>query len=442
MKVTVEDVSPVQKRMKVELPVETVSRAFGDVYNEYRKQASVRGFRKGKAPNTILAREYGPQIKGDVLERLIQQTISDAIKEAGVVMVLEPLLEDAGDLNERKPFTYSVLMDIVPEFELGEYKGIKLVKPPVEVTDEELEEQLQALRRNFGTVEPLEEDRPVQDGDVAIIDVTAEVDGEELEDLEQEDMYIEVGAKNFNEKFEKALVGMSKGDEKDIEITYPDDAVNAKVAGKTVKYHVTLNDIQKRDLPDLDDEFAKRIGSQFKTIEDVRKRLREQIAKDKQEAVESMLRNQLFDALLKDVDFPVPDRLVEKKLDQMIDNVAGHMQERGVDLERAGLDETRLREKMHDDAVKQVRLELILDKIAEAENISIPTEELQGYAQYVETQYKDMNVSKEELQSAVFDTVLPKLRAQKTVDFLLEQAETVDPPEEDEADNGEKQGQV
>ncbi len=432
MKVTVEDVSPVQKRMKVELPVETVSKAFADVYNEYRKTASIRGFRKGKAPNTILAREYGPQIKGDVLEKLIQQTISDAIEEAGVIMVLEPLLEDAGDLNERNPFTYSVLMDIVPEFELGEYKGLKLVKPPVEVTDEELEEQLQALRRNFGTVEPLDEDRPVQDGDIAIIDITAEVDGEEIDELEQEDMYIEVGAGNFNEKFEQALVGMSKGDEKDIEITYPDDAVNARVAGKTVKYHVTLKDIQKRDLPELDDEFAQKLSSSFKTMEDVRNRLREQIEKDKHEAVESMLRNQLFDALLKDMDFPVPERLIEKKLDQMIDNVAGHMQERGVDLERAGLDETRLREKMRDDAIKQVRVELILDKIAEAENISIPTEELQGYAQYVENQYKDMNVSKAELQSAVFDSVLPKLRAQKTVEFLLDHAEKVDPPEEDE----------
>ncbi len=431
MKVTVEDVSPVQKRMKVGLPVETVSKTYAEIYNQFRKTASIRGFRKGKAPNSILAREYGPQIKGEVLERLIQNSISDAIKEAGVVMVLEPQLEDAGDLNERKAFSYTVLMDIVPDFEIGEYKGLKLVKPPVEVTDQEIEEQIQALRRHFGSIAPLEENRPIGENDIAILDLKAFIDGEEVEDLAQEDFYIEVGSGNFNEQFEKALVGMSKDDEKDIEITYPEDAVNSRVAGKKVIYHVKVKDIQERELPELNDEFAQRIGTGFKTVEDIQARLREQIQKDKEEAVQSSLRRQLFDKLLEDADFPVPDRLVEKKLDQMIDNIAGHMQERGVDLERAGIDETRLREKMRNDAVKQVRLELILDKIAEAENISIPNEELQGYAQYIENSYKDMNVNRSELQSVLFDTVLPKLRAQKTMDYLLEQAEMIEAPEED-----------
>ncbi len=431
MKVTVEDVSPVQKRLKVELPVESVSKAYAEIYNKFRRTASIRGFRRGKAPNSILAREFGPQIKGEVLEKLIQDSIADAIREAGVVMVLEPMLEDAGDLNERNPFTYTVLMDIMPEFELGEYKGIELVKPEVEVSDEEVEEQLQALRRHFGAISPLEENRPLGKKDVAILDYTAGVDGQEVEELAQEDFYIEVGAGNFNETFEAALLGMSKGEEKTIEISYPEDAVNAQVAGKTVKYHVTLKDIQERELPDLDDEFAQRIGTGFKTIEDVRNRLREQIRKDKEDAVESSLRNQLFDALVKDADFEVPERLVEKKLDQMIENVANHMQERGVDLERAGLDETRLREKMREDALKQVKVELILDKIAEAENVSVPNEELEGYSRYIDQNYADMNVDRSELESAIFNSVLPKLRAQKTVEFLLEQAKIVPPPEDE-----------
>ncbi len=430
MKVTVEDVSPVQKRMKVELPVETVSKAYAEVYNQLRRTASIRGFRKGKAPNSILAREYGPQIKGEVLEKLIQQTVSDAITQAGVVMVLEPQLEDAGDLNERNPFTYSVLMDILPEFEIAEYRGIKLVKPPVEVTDEEVEEQLQALRRHFGSVNPVKEDRALAEEDIAIIDYSAEIDGREIEELAQTDFYVEIGAGNFNKEFEKELVGMSKGDEKNIEITYPEDAVNAKVAGKTVTYHVTVKDIQERELPELDEEFAQRIGVGFKTVDDIRQRLREQIQKDKEEAVQSSLRNQIFDTLTRDADFPVPDRLVEKKLDQMIDNIAGHMQERGIDLERAGLDETRLREKMHDDALNQVRTELILDRIADAEDISIPNEELEGYSRYIEQNYGDMNVNRSEFESAVFNSVLPKLRAQKTIDFIIEQAELIDGPEE------------
>lgn len=433
MKVTVEDVSPVQKRMKVELPVETVSQAYADTYNHLKKTASIRGFRKGKAPNSILAREYGPQIKSEVLEKLIQQTISNAIRKADVIMALEPQLEDTGDLNERKPFIYSVLMDIIPEFEIGEYKGIKLFKPRVEVTDKEIEEQIQALQRHFGSVTPLEEDRAIAKDDMAIIDYTAEADGEKLDELAQENFYIEVGSGNFNKKFEQELVGMFRNDKKNIEITYPDDAVNAKVAGKTVLYNVELKDIQVREIPALDEEFAQRIGVGFKTVDDIKDRLREQLLKDKEEAVQSNLRSQLFDTLSKDADFPVPERLIEKKLDQMIDNIAGHMQERGVDLERAGLDETRLREKMREDAVSQVRIELILDKIAEAENVSIPKEDLQGYTEYIEQNYKDMNVNRSEFESAVFQSVLPKLRAQKTIEFLIAHAEMLDAPEEDHA---------
>ncbi len=423
MKVTVEDVSPIQKRLSVEIPPEMVSREFDAAYNRLKRHATVKGFRKGKAPRSVLEREYGPHVNSEVLEQLIQKSLPDAIKEAGVVMLLDPQLDTASELKDKKSFTYSVLLDLAPEIDLPEYKGIKLERPVVEVADEEVDEQLEALRRHFGSIEGIEENRPVEKGDLVVIDYSAEVDGKPAEDLSQENYYVEVGAGNLNKDFEDGLIGMEKGDEKDIEVTYPEDAVNAKLAGKTVKYHVKLKDIQVRQLPELNDEFAQSIGVGFKTIEDVRERLRKQILQDKEEAAQSSLRKQLFDKLLKGADFPVPERLVEKKLDQMIDNVAGHLQERGVDLARAGLDEGRLREKMKEDALAQVKVELILDKIAEKEGIDIPQEELEQYSSYVESHYDSLHVDKRQLQSAVFDSVIPKLKAQKTVDFLLEQAD-------------------
>ena len=438
MKVSVEDVSPVQKRLKVEIPAQKVNEHINQTINRLKKSVSIPGFRKGKVPKNIIEREYGPQIKSEVLQSLIEETIGEAIKQSNVTMLLEPQLDSSSDIESGKPFEYSVLMDIEPEIEVPDFRKFELVRPKVEVTDEEVEEQLEALRNQFGTVEVVDERRPLQEGDIAIIDYTAYIDGEEVEELANENYFIEVGKGNFNETFEKGLIGMEKDEEREIEVTYPDDALNVLVAGKTVKYKVILKDIQKRNLPELDDEFAQRFGIGLNTVEDLKNKLKEHILKDKEEAAESVLRNQLFDKLLEGADFPVPERLVEKKLDQMIDNIAGHMHERGVNLEQAGIDEERLREKMREDAIRQVKTELILDKIAEQEKVEIPSDELKKYNDYVDEHYKEMNVDKAQFQAAVFDSVLPKLRAKQTIDYILQNV-TI---KEEEENSIEQQGET
>jgi len=419
MKVTVEDVSPVQKRLKVEIPAQKVDEYITQTINRLKKSVAIPGFRRGRVPKNIIEREYGPQIKSEVLQALIEETIGEAIKQSNVTMLLEPQLDSSSEIEAGKPFEYSVLMDIEPEIEVPDFRKFELVRPKVEITDEEIDEQLEALRNQFGTVETVDEQRPLREGDIAIVDYTAYIDGEEVEELANEDYFIEVGRGNFNETFEQGLIGMEKGEEREIEVTYPDDALNTLVAGKTVRYKVTLKNIQKRNLPEIDDEFAQRFGIGLKTVEDLKNKLREHILKDKEEAAESLLRNQLFDKLLEGADFPVPERLVEKKLDQMVDNIAGHMHERGVNLEKAGIDEERLRQKMREDAIRQVKTELILDKIAEQEKVEIPTEELKKYQDYVDEHYREMNVDKAQFQAAVFDSVLPKLRAKQTLDYLL-----------------------
>ncbi len=438
MKVSVEDVSPVQKRLKVEIPASKVDEQINQTINRLKRNVAVPGFRKGKVPRAIIEREYGATIKSEVLQALIEESIGDAIKQSNVTMLLEPQLDSSSDIESGKPFEYSVLMDIEPEVEVPDFRKFELIRPKVEVTDEEVEEQLETLRSQFGTVEVVDEQRPLKEGDIAIIDYQAFIDGEEVEELANEDYFVEVGKGNFNETFEKGLIGMEKGEEREIEVTYPDDALNVLVAGKTVKYKVTLKNIQKRNLPELDDEFAKRFGIGLETVDDLRNKLKEQILKDKKAAADSVLRNQLFDKLLEGADFPVPERLIEKKLDQMIDNIAGHMQERGVNLEQAGIDEERLREKMREDAIRQVKTELILDKIADEEKIEIPSEELKKYNDYVDEHYKEMNVDRAQLESAVFESVLPKLRAKQTIDFLMNSV-TIKDEEEKKANSEEKQ---
>lgn len=418
MKVTIDDIGPVQKRLSVEIPPDMVAKELDSAYARLNKTVKIKGFRQGKAPREIMEKFYAPQVEGEVMDTLIGKTLSKAIEEAKFVLILQPQLDSASPIKTDKAFSYSVTLDLWPEFNLIEYKGIEIEKPEVFITDEELDEQLEALRHHFGTIETLNEDRPLEMGDVAIIDYSGEVDGEPLEGLVEKDYYLEVGKGYFNDEFEKRIIGMAIGDERTIDITYPESAINAKVAGKTVYYNVVLKDIKKRVLPELNDEFAQKFSPDYKTVDDLKERLKKQIMLEKREAVESYMRNQIIDRLVSEIDFPIPERLVEAKLTQMMDNISGHLHERGVDFEKAGISQDRLKEKMRDDAIKQVKIELILDKIAEKENITVENEEL---ARHIDRR-SAAQIDKQELMAALVQHVLPKLRAKKTLDFILEHA--------------------
>jgi trigger factor len=205
-------------------------------------------------------------------------------------------------------------------------------------------------------------------------------------------------------------------------VSYPEDALNSKVAGKTVQFKVVLKDIKKRILPEINDDFAKKIGAHIKTVEDLKNRLADQLKTDKEKAVKNNLIQQFLEQLREQVDFPVPDRLIDAKLTQMVDNVISYLQERGMNLEKAGISEDRLRIKMKEDAIRQVKTEIILDKIAELENIAVDHEEINEYTKYAESQSQRLGMDKKILQTAMVQNVLPKLRAKKTVDYLLKQA--------------------
>lgn len=422
MKVKVEDIGPIQKRLSVEIPADAVSKEFDSAYDELKRGANIKGFRKGKAPRSILERHYGPQVENEVLRKLIKQSLPDALKEANVDLVLDPQLDSTSPLKTSEAFSYSAVLDIWPEFEVPKYKGLELEEPLVEVSEEEIQEQLEALRRHFATVENVEEDRPVEKEDLAVIDYAGEIDGEPVDGIAEENYYLEVGAGYFNSSFEEQMLGMTKGSERYIEVSYPEDSLNAKVAGHTVRFRVVLKAIKKRMSPELNNDFARQIGANIKDVEELRNRMRSQLETDKQEAAKSSLRQQFLEQLREQVDFPVPDRLVDAKLTQMVDNVTGHLQERGVDLERAGMSEDRLRVKMREEAVAQVKTEMILDKIAEIENIGVDHDQVSEYAKYAESQSQRLGMDKQQLHNAMVQNVLPKLRAKKTMDFLLEQA--------------------
>ncbi len=433
MKVTVEDIGPIQKHLSVEIPADVVSRELDLAYRDLKRNAKIKGFRKGKVPRPILERHYSQKVEDEILKKLIKESLTDALKEANLVLILDPKLDSVSPLKADTAFSYSALLDLWPEFEVPKYKGIELEKPSVEVSEAEVQEQLEALQRHFATLESIEEDRPVRKGDLVVIDYLGEIDGKPVDGISEENYYLEVGSGYSSRRFEEQLLGMAKGSEKAFDISYDEDAINSKLAGKTVRYKVLLKDIKRRILSNLDDDFAKKVGVGFDTIEKLKDRLYKQLKKDKEKAAESSLRQQFLERLREQVDFPVPERMVEAKLTEMIDNITGHLQERGVDLERAGVSEDRLRMKMREDAVNQVKTEIILDKIAELENITVDHKEISRYSEYAKNESQRLGVDKDQLQTAVIQNVLPKLRAKRTMDLLMKQA-VIKPAHQEEVD--------
>ncbi|MGQ9745024.1 MAG: trigger factor [Dissulfurimicrobium sp.] len=418
MKVTIDDIGPIQKRLSIELPPDMVVKELDSAYARLNKTVKIKGFRQGKTPRKIMEKFYAPQVEGEVIETLIRKTLSKAIDEAKFVLILQPQLDSVSPIKTDEAFSYSVILDLWPEFDLTEYKGIEIEKPEVFVTDQELDEQLEALRSHFSTIEAINEDRPLEEGDIAIIDYSGEVDGIPVEGLCENNYYLEVGKGYFNKEFEKYIIGMTIGDKRTVEIAYPENAINAKLAGKTIHYNVVLKDIKKRVMPALNDEFAQKFSPDYKTLDDLKERLKKQIMVEKEKAVESYIRNQIIDRLAADIDFPIPERLIEAKLTQMMDNISGYLHERGVDFEKVGISQDRLKDKMRNDAIKQVKIELILDKIADKENITVENEELTRYID----QQSSTKIDKHQLMTALVQHVLPKLRAKKTLDFILEHA--------------------
>lgn len=419
MKVQIEEINPVKKRITVEIPPETVKKTLDKIYADINKEVKINGFRKGKAPKHLLERYYGAEAQNDAIRNLIKDSLNEAVKEVGSTLILDPSVEDISPFKADEPFSYKAILELWPQFELPEYKGIEIQKPVVSVTEAEIDEQLEALRRHWSTMEIIQdEDRAVTEGDIVTVDYAAYHNDEPIEGAADKDYFIEVGKGYFHEEIERQLIGMKKNETKDIEISYPEDAVNDRLAGKTVRYNTTIKTIQRRVLPELNDEFAQKINQAYKTIEDLRNRLRTQIEIDKRNAVERSMREQLIFSLISKVDFPVPEGLVERKLESMLNNIASHLSERGVDMKRVGLSEEKLKAKMREDAITQVKTELILEKIATQENIEVEENEIRNYINSMNTKGMDQQT----LYNVIMQHVIPSMKAKKTVDFLMQNA--------------------
>lgn len=376
MKVTVEDVSSVKKIVHVEIPEETVAGELESAYRELKKTAKIKGFRPGKAPKSVLERMYKKDVHMDVTSKLIQDSIFSAIKEADLNIVAPPKV-DPGELEEKKDYKYNATVEINPEIEDIDFKGLSLKRTLYKVSDREIEMQLNLIRGNLATQKSVEEDRPVQEKDFVLIDYEGFKDGKPFEETKKtENFTLKIGDGTISKDFDDQLIGMKQGDSREITVSFPEDYFNPAMAGQTILFKVTLHQIREEILPDIDDELAKKIG-EYQTLDELKDAIRENMQKGYEQRSEQEINEQIFSSLLEKTDFEVPDALTDMELDGIISDTEQRLKYQNMTMEELGFTREGLAEKYRETAEKQVRRHLILSKLIDQEKLEISDEDLE-----------------------------------------------------------------
>lgn len=383
------------RELVIDVPAEEVSATYRRVAARYKQHARIPGFRAGKAPESMLRRKFGADIRKEVIDTLLPERFNKGVRELGIQPVGEPRVTELS-VEDGAPFHVKAVFEYIPDFSIEGYRDVKVDKPSVAVTDEEFEREIEQIRDSRAAMEPVEEDRALRDGDFAEISYTGRLEGDaeaepgENEDaLRGEDAMVEIGGKSTVEAFTAALRGARPGQELKAEVVYPADYSEPKLAGKTVAYEITVKGIKKRDLPELNDEFAQGFGG-YENLEAFRSGVREHMGNRKRRAIEHETKDKLMAAIAEKFSFPIPESLVQNQIDTRLERGLRALAAQGMSAEQMRkLDFARLRAAQRDSAIAEVKAQILLDRIAKEENISVSDEELDKELRLVSIQTRE-----------------------------------------------------
>jgi trigger factor len=386
MKVTVEDQSSVKKILHIEVPQAVVVRELNGAYQQLKKTAKIKGFRPGKTPRSVLERMFGKDVNADVSGKLIQSAFMDALKETELKIVGSPKV-DPPDLDAQNPYRFDAEVEINPEIGDIAYQSLKLTRTNYAASDEELDLQLKMLRKNMAKSEKIGEERPVQSGDVVLIDYEGFKEGKPFEPTKKTDNFtVKIGDGQVVKDLDDGLIGMNVGEEKQIEATFPEDYFKKELVGEQVTFHVKLNEIREEILPELDDDFAKNISDQFDSLDTLKEKIKENLQSGYAKRIEQELNEQIFTQLIEKTDFEVPDTLVDAELDHIMKDAERSFAQSNQTFEEVGLTRESLMEKYRPTAEKQVRRHLILSRLVEQEALELSEQELEnGFQEMADT---------------------------------------------------------
>ncbi len=422
MKVDVDIVSPVQRKVRVELPVEEVNREFASVYESLGQRARIRGFRPGKAPRSVLQGLYRDEARGQVLSILVERSLGEIFKDRGLKPVSRPEVEADG-LEEGKAFTFSALVEVKPEIEVENYLGQELEKVKLAVEEAHVDAALRHLQESYAHLAPVEERNIVQRGDFLLLDFIGFVDGKPLPGGKSENYQLEVGSGRALQQFEDALVGLKKNGQHKVKVEFPKDHPNQELAGKTVDFSVTVREIKTKILPLLDDEFAKDHG-ECASLQELRKKVRARLEGELEDAQRRELKEQLLSRLIDSHALEVPPSMVERQVRYLVERQQSRPVARGTagSSEKPSLEQVR--RDVQPQALRQVKATLLIEKIAELEKIGVSDEELQQRIDVLARAAGEKASALRELyrRPEALDDLRSQMIFDRTLDFLFQRA--------------------
>jgi len=409
-----------RRELELEIPAEEISKASERVAKEFAKMARVPGFRPGKAPISLIKRRFAEDIKSEVLQNLVPETVEKAVAEQKLSPVSQPQV-DKLEFNEGQPVKFRASFDVLPEFTLGNYKNLEIEMPEMNLTDEDVSKALAEMQQRAAAFTPVE-GRAVQNDDFVQVKLHGTPEGGG-EPLQAESVLCHVGAEETMEPFNENLRGANVGDHKDFDVNYPADYPDAKLAGKLFHYSVDVLGIKTKQLPELNDEFAKDV-SDATSLEELKSKIREGLEHERDHRQKDLQREKVIGELVKLHDFPVPESLVEHQMDVRLERVVRSLAQQGVDPRAVNVDWVSLRRRQEERAKEDVKAELVIDRIASEEKIDVTDEELDHEVEHMAGHSGE---SAEALRARLtkqgaLDRMKAKLRSDKTIDWLAQNA--------------------
>ena len=414
-----------KKELTIEVPVDVVQREVDTVAVQFAKRARIPGFRPGRAPTSLIRKHFRDDIRSEVAQTLIPRFFQTAVKEQKWELVAQPKYDDL-KFEDDQPLTFKATFEVFPEFELKPYKELEVEEEHAAVTDADVDKAVLDLREGAATTE-LVTDRPAADDDYVGVHYSGhDTSTPTSQPMEAKDAVIHLGAKHTVEAFTENLRGANVGDVKEFRVNYPAEYPQKSLAGKTFSYHVEIQSIKRKVVPPADDELAKSV-SELATLEELRAKLRQDLEKDAERRAEIDAKQKLGEKLLELHQFPVPDVLVETQMDRKIERTLSQLMQQGIDPRQAQVDWKKLREDTRPEAEKEVRVALVLGRVAEAEKIDLTDEELDDAIREIA---QGRNMTAAELKTRLtrdgkLDTLKSTRRNQKALDFIYRNAKII-----------------
>jgi len=423
MSVQIEESGPVERLLRIEVPIAEVDAAFDQVYRRLQQKSRVKGFRPGKTPRSVLEKYFGEQVRSDVLEVVVRETLGKALEESELPVISEPQLKPDDVPKQGAPFVYQATVEIRPKVELAQVRGLAVARPPfAEPEQDPVDAHLEELRRSHATLTEEEEGATLSRGHLAVLNYEGTIDGEAFEGGKDDDVELEIGSEQALPGFDEALIGMGRGESREFDLDVPEDDGRPEVAGKQIHFSVELVSIKKRVLADLDDEFAKDV-SDFDTLEAFRGDLRRRVDEGREREQKRQLREAVIDAAIAANPFPVPPSMVQRQLTSRMTRAVQQLRGRVPDDTLRQMVDSWA-EEWKGAAERDVRVAFLVHEIADSEGFQVTDEDYEErLRQLAEDSGRDLAQVQREYKQAGADAGLRQaLLEERVIDFLTTEA--------------------